>query len=126
MLEKSDPARQAKFKKRLRVFSFKQHQEVLGYMRFLYQQGYDLLDVENFVKSEQGRLERQRKGIKYPVRPCPECSLALSGFPVNVSKSSLTGDNSKTFWHCPKCLYEEYSLLSLEDWQHKLLVKENS
>ena len=107
-----------KFEKDMAVFSFKQHQEVLTYLKHLKTTEWTLEDVKQWVEQKKKSNKEARKKIEdfiNHLRKCPGCKNPMQILPVNIDKGTQTGDNSKSVWICRNCLYTEYSTKTFEE-----------
>jgi len=114
-----------KFERDMSVFSFKQHQEVLTYLKHLESKGWTIETVfewiaikkreldEDIERVEKERLEYEKKLLK-----CPLCGTLMYIRPVNVDLGTQTGDPAdKSVWMCPneKCLHTIYNKKTAEE-----------
>ena len=106
-----------KFEKDMAVFSFKQHQDVLTYIRHLKAMGWILEDAKEWVEGEKKRLASNSEGTHYPTFNCPTCSKPMQLLPVNVSDGTKTSDDSKSVWLCTNkdCMHTIYSKESINE-----------
>lgn len=109
-----------RFEKDMAVFSFGQHQDVLTYLTHLKAKGWTVEDAKEWVAGKKKDLvSRQRKAEEYIKLSliCPLCSTQMRLLPVNISKETLTNDDSKSVWLCPNkaCMNTIYNRESIDE-----------
>jgi hypothetical protein len=82
------------------AFSFSQHQDVLTYLTHLKATGWTIEDAQAWIKAEKENIESDN--TKSKPKFCPECQAPMRILPVNVSPSTITGDDSQSVWMCSK------------------------
>jgi ABC-type molybdate transport system ATPase subunit len=115
------------FEKDMSVFSFRQHQDVVTYLERLEITGWTSTDARAWVKEKQEEIKQRLKGQKLNIRnlrvifKCPECKALMQLLPVNVTKATLTGDNSRSMWLCSNkaCMNTVYNKESIEELRSK-------
>lgn len=111
-----------KFEKDMAAFSWKQHQEFVGYFKHLTQMGWTLNDSDKFVALELKQKRDEVAGQKEErinqqrfMKKCPDCGTPMQLFPVNTCPGCMTGDDSQSVWLCTNkvCMSAVYNTKSV-------------
>jgi hypothetical protein len=101
-----------KFEKDMAAFSFKQHQDVLTYLKHLKRSGWTIQDAESWVTALQKKSAIQSQKIAMPVFECSLCSDPMQLLPVNNTPGARTGDSTdNSVWICQnsECMHTIYN-----------------
>jgi len=109
-----------RFEKDMAAFSFGQHQDVLTYLTHLKAKGWTIEDAREWIAGKKKDLVSQQREAEGYIRLsliCPLCSNQMRLLPVNISKETLTNDDSKSVWLCPNkaCMNTIYNKKSIEE-----------
>lgn len=86
---------------------------------------------EVLAEQDRKRLLNYEKNKDYGIfaklkRPrCPDCDLDMGLRLIDTPKGKANKNGWKSCWICEKCLYEEYSYNTLQEWLEILPPKEN-
>jgi hypothetical protein len=107
------------FEKDMASFSFKQHQDVLTYLARLETMGWTIEDAKLWVEEKRKELFQPTERDKVLSQKCPLCSAPMRLLPINITPATLTGENSKSVWLCPRgtCMNTIYNKESVAEIQ---------
>lgn len=100
-----------KLESNLKIFNLSQLQDFKTVTKILIKLNISLQQYIEFVETKIDNIVISRPVI----RKCSNCGQILRLMPVNFSKSTQTGDNSKSVWFCPNCLLEKYSPKTVQE-----------
>lgn len=106
------------FEKDMEPFDVKDHRRVAIYLDHLNTKGWTIEDTRAYIIIKSERRVNAIIELTSATLKCPECQTAMRLLPVNVDRTTLTGDDSKSVWLCPNmsCMYAEYSVKTTEEW----------
>ncbi len=89
-------------------FSLGQLQDIVTLVTSLKVNNYPFDDFISFVEDEKIEAMRERKEAQSAFRRCPICEAAMWREQVNISLSTVTGDESKISYTCTnrECLHQ--------------------
>ena len=94
----------------LKVFSLGQQQDFKTIAKVLINLGITLEQYIYYVEEQIDTVIKSR-APKLVIKNCPDCKSRMLLFPVNISKTTITGDDSKSVWMCTnkKCMNTIYN-----------------
>jgi uncharacterized protein with PIN domain len=88
-------------------FGFGKWQDFLTQLAFLEEHS---LSVEDVKKSLLVFKDKQSNSLR-----CPQCEAPMQIFSVNHDSATQTNDDSKSVWLCRNCLYEQFSIKTVNE-----------
>ena len=115
------------FEKDMSVFSFRDHQKVLTYMRRLRKQGFTLEDVAAYVDERKSRMSAaelqmsKAHALRELMPKCPKCGKKVGLRAVAAPKGRSNRFGWRSCYECFACGWERYSRRDPQSIMHELM-----